>query len=54
MKIEVNDPKDKVEILKAFAKFQSQVESPKKDQDNPFTKSKYAGLESVINAVTKG
>ncbi|TPR12767.1 ERF family protein [Apilactobacillus timberlakei] len=54
MKIETNDPKDKVEILKAFAKFQSQVESPKKDQDNPFTKSKYAGLESVINAVTKG
>mgnify|MGYP001432771798 CR=1 FL=1 len=41
-----------VEISKALAKFQSEVKQPLKDADNPFFKSKYVPLESVVEAIT--
>jgi hypothetical protein len=36
----------------AFRKAQSEMESVKKDQSNPFFKSKYANIESIIDCVT--
>lgn len=36
----------------AFRKAQSEMEAVKKDQDNPFFKSKYANIESIIDCVT--
>lgn len=41
-----------VEISKALAKFQSEVKQPLKDADNPFFKSKYVPLESVVESIT--
>jgi hypothetical protein len=41
-----------VEISKALAKFQAKVKQPLKDADNPFFKSKYVPLESVVEAIT--
>lgn len=40
-----------IEISKALSKFQEQAEQPAKSADNPFFKSKYVPLESVISAV---
>jgi hypothetical protein len=44
------------ESLKHFApalrKAQSEMEAVKKDQSNPFFKSKYANIESIIDCVT--
>ncbi|EKP3982768.1 ERF family protein, partial [Listeria monocytogenes] len=42
-----------IEISKALSKFQEQAEQPAKSADNPFFKSKYVPLESVISAVKK-
>lgn len=36
----------------AFRKAQDEMEAVKKDQNNPFFKSKYANIESIINCVT--
>lgn len=41
------------EIATALAKAQGQMESAKKDADNPFFKSKYSDLASVIEAIKK-
>lgn len=41
-----------VEISKAMAEFQKEVKQPFKDADNPFFKSKYVPLESVVEAIT--
>jgi hypothetical protein len=41
------------QIAIAFIKAQSQMSSPKKDNSNPFFKSKYADLNSVLEAVMK-
>lgn len=41
-----------IEISKALAKFQSEVKQPLKDADNPFFKSKYVPLESVVESIT--
>ena len=40
------------EIAKALSKFQGAVKQPLKDKDNPFFKSKYVPLESVVEAIT--
>ncbi|WP_277680368.1 ERF family protein, partial [Gracilibacillus dipsosauri] len=42
-----------VELSKALAKFQSEVKQPLKDADNPFFKSKYVPLESVVESIHK-
>ena len=39
------------QISKALVKFQSQLGGAKKDANNPFFKSKYADLESVMTAI---
>ena len=39
------------EIAKAFIKAQSEMRTPKKGNSNPFFKSKYADLNSVLEAV---
>jgi len=39
------------EIAKALTKFQKEVKQPFKDADNPFFKSKYVPLESVVQAI---
>lgn len=39
------------ELFKALAEFQQEVKQPKKDADNPFFKSKYVPLESVIDVI---
>src|SRR5690606_11704835 len=41
-----------VEIAKALAAFQAEVKQPLKDKDNPFFKSKYVPLESVVEAIS--
>lgn len=38
-------------IAKALAAFQSEVKQPEKSADNPFFKSKYVPLESVVEAI---
>lgn len=38
-------------IAKAFLKAQKEMRTPKKDSSNPFFKSKYADLNSVLEAV---
>lgn len=40
------------ELAKALASFQGEVKQPLKDKDNPFFKSKYVPLESVVEAIT--
>ncbi len=40
-------------IAIAFIKAQSEMSAPKKDNSNPFFKSKYADLNSVLEAVMK-
>ena len=40
-------------IATAFIKAQSEMSAPKKDNANPFFKSKYADLNSVLEAVMK-
>lgn len=42
-----------IEISKALAKFQEQVKQPFKDADNPFFKSKYVPLESVVEVISQ-
>lgn len=39
------------ELATALARAQGQMDSAKKDADNPFFKSKYADLASVVNAI---
>lgn len=41
-----------VEISKSLVKFQKEVKQPLKDADNPFFKSKYVPLESVVESIT--
>lgn len=41
------------ELSKALAKFQANVKQPFKDKANPFFKSKYVPLESVVEAITQ-
>lgn len=40
-------------LAEAMAKFQSELEQPEKSADNPFFKSKYVPLPSVIAAIKK-
>lgn len=42
-----------IELSKALAKFQSEVKQPLKDADNPYFKSKYVPLESVVESIHK-
>lgn len=39
------------EIAKALSAFQQQVEQPEKNAANPFFKSRYVNLESVVEAI---
>lgn len=48
----MNKSESIVEISKAMAKFQSEVKQPFKDKSNPFFKSKYVPLESVVESIT--
>lgn len=41
------------ELATALSKAQGQIEGAKKDSDNPFFKSKYADLSSVVEAIKK-
>jgi len=41
------------ELAKALAAFQGEVKQPEKSADNPFFKSKYVPLESVVDAINK-
>lgn len=41
------------EIAAALAKFQEEVKQPEKSADNPFFKSKYVPLESVVEVVNQ-
>ena len=38
-------------LIKALTQFRNSLKQPKKDADNPFFKSKYVPLESVIETV---
>ena len=40
-------------LSKAMAEFQKMVKQPQKDADNPYFKSKYVPLESVVKTVTE-
>src|SRR5699024_9989369 len=40
-----------VELSKAMSDFQKKVKQPFKDKSNPFFKSKYVPLESVVEAI---
>lgn len=42
-----------VELSKAFAKMQIELEQPLKNANNPFFKSKYVPLENVVDSITK-
>ncbi len=48
----MNKSESIAKISKALATFQSQVKQPLKDADNPFFKSKYVPLESVVESIT--
>lgn len=41
------------ELAKSLSAFQGEVKQPSKDKDNPFFKSKYVPLESVVEAITE-
>lgn len=41
------------ELAKALSAFQTEVKQPTKDKVNPFFKSKYVDLGSVVEAITK-
>src|SRR5690625_2397959 len=41
-----------VEIAKSMTEFHKEVKQPFKDANNPFFKSKYVPLESVVEAIT--
>lgn len=41
------------ELSKAMAAFQKEVKQPEKSADNPFFKSKYVPLESVVDTINK-
>lgn len=42
-----------VELSKAFAKMQKELEQPFKNANNPFFKSKYVPLENVVDSITR-
>lgn len=42
-----------VELAKAMSSFQGAVKQPMKDKENPFFKSKYVPLESVVEAINE-
>lgn len=42
-----------IELSKAFAKMQKELEQPLKNANNPFFKSKYVPLENVVDSITK-
>lgn len=42
-----------VELSKAFAKMQMELEQPLKNANNPFFKSKYVPLENVVDSITR-
>jgi ERF superfamily len=42
-----------IELAKAMAKFQEELEQPEKSADNPFFKSKYVPLPNVISVIKK-
>lgn len=48
----MNKSESITEISKALVNFQKEVKQPFKDADNPFFKSKYVPLESVVEAIT--
>ena len=42
-----------IELSKAFAKMQMELEQPLKNANNPFFKSKYVPLENVVDSITQ-
>ncbi|HFR3829788.1 TPA: ERF family protein [Streptococcus suis] len=42
-----------IELSKAFAKMQMELEQPLKNANNPFFKSKYVPLENVVDSITR-
>lgn len=53
MEFDVKDEKDKFELMKKMVEFQKNVKQPKKDKNNPFSKSSYASLQSVQETVVE-
>jgi hypothetical protein len=51
MRFNTKDDKSKFELMIKLEEFQENVKAPKKDMNNPFTKSKYATLQSVTETV---
>ena len=49
----MNKSESVIEIAKALSSFQKEVEQPSKDKVNPFFKSKYVDLESVVETINK-
>jgi predicted CopG family antitoxin len=49
----VNQSNSITELAKALSQFQSEVKQPLKDKDNPFFKSKYVPLESVVESINE-
>ncbi|TDM12689.1 ERF family protein [Macrococcus bovicus] len=49
----MNKSESIVELSKAMANFQAEVKQPLKDKNNPFFKSKYVPLESVVESITE-
>ena len=49
----MNKSESIAKIASALVKFQATVEAVKKDETNPFFKSKYADLSSIIEAIRK-
>lgn len=41
------------EIAEALSNFQAEVKQPKKDKDNPFFRSKYVPLESIVSVIAQ-
>lgn len=49
----MNKSESIIELAKAMAEFQAEVKQPLKDKNNPFFKSKYVPLESVVESITE-
>lgn len=47
----MNKSESIIELSKAMSNFQKEVKQPFKDKSNPFFKSKYVPLESVVEAI---
>lgn len=49
----MNKSESIIEIAKALSTFQNEVKQPEKNASNPFFKSKYVNLESVVETINE-